>query len=447
MQGRDYSIDPSLLFWEDTPLNVEDIGALLSTAATDYLSSQPDIELVVPNREALIGRSKTPASEEFLELAKTLFNSLRTDEALQALAKGITAGFQEFMDVTAPQKMADLFLYAGLAYQEKGQEGEAIRAFKKMFFVAPAYPYHRKEFRKGYFPEKTEELMKIALQDFLEWTTAVSPLQKDERIGELLATLNADALVYLFATKGGEGKKSLEIRIYEAKNKKTTQVFSARRASTRQNIEDTVQRLLSQYIACADFPSRKPVRRKQASVYFDTGGTYTTYLSSLAYGEPTRSPFHSVGFSTQVSVQLAKEMDVFGGMNVMTSVADKYNDLISTFTTVRFRLGVGYTFQGRWGRFYIHLGIDGQYLSDPRFTKDPNCKLFGEGSLYCGKVEHLPYKFQGGSSVAFGVDVFIYRPVFVGARLGAGAYFFPASFNQPLNYPIFAELFLGYAFF
>jgi tetratricopeptide (TPR) repeat protein len=447
MQGRDYSIDPTLLFWEESPPNVQDIGSLLSRFAVGYLSSQPDIALVVPGREAFLGKSKTSAAEEFLELSKNLFYSLRTDEALQALSKGISAGFQEFMDVTDPQKMADLFLYAGLAYQEKGQDGEAIRAFKKMFFVAPEYPFHRKEFRKGYFPEKAEELMKIALQDFLEWTTAVSPLQKDERIGDLLASLNADALIYIFATKGAEDKKRVEVRVYEARDKKVAQVFSARRLASMDNLEDTVQRLLSQYVACADLPSRKAVIKKHPAVYFDTGGAYTTYLSSVAYGEPTRSPFHSIGFSTQVSVQLAKEIDVFGGLNILTSIADKYNDLLSTFTTVRFRLGVGYTFQGKWGRFYVHLGIDGQYLSDFRYSTSADCKFFGEVPGYCDKVNRLPYNFQGGSSVAFGVDAFIHRPVFVGARAGAGAYFFPASFSQPLNYPVFAELFLGYAFF
>lgn len=447
LQGRDYSIDPSLLFWEGDAPDMDDFGDVFFKSAVEYLSSQPDVEVVIPNAETLLGRAKTSASEQFLDIGKTLFYSLKTDEALQVLSKAITSGFQEFMDVTNPQKMAEMFLFMGLAYQEKGLDGEAIRAFKKMFFVAPVYPYQRKEFRKGYFPERAEELIKIALQDFLEWTTTVSPLQKDERIAELLTLLNADGLVYLFARRDSEGKKVIEVRVYEIKEREASQVFSGRHTMTKDNIEDTVQRLLSQYIACADLPSRKAIKRRDPFVYFDTGMAYTTYLSSLAYGRPTRSPFHSVGFLTQVSVQLAKEVDLFAGINLMTSIADKYNDLLSTFTTFRFRLGVGYTFQGRWGRFYIHLGLDGQYLSDPRFTTNPDCKLFGEGSLYCKAVERLPYKFQGGSSVAFGADIFIYRPVFIGTRMGAGAYFFPASFSQPLNYPIFGELFLGYAFF
>lgn len=454
---RDYRIDPEALFpatprarAEDRPSEGASITGDLDDAILLALRAEPELDAVRADEALASGREgRGNVALGFLRLGVELYRNLRVDDAAQTLEKGVEAGRTEYLDLVNPQRMFDLYLYLGLSYVEQGRAALAHVAFKNMFLVAPREAFGRAEFRRGYFPAAAEDAIRTAAVDFVQTSPQEVPLGSPERTADLLKATGAKAIVDVFVASRPGDNGVLSVRVFEPVSGER----GARPALSRKHpvpgasrAGDLVSRDLSAWIACTDLPSRAPPRERLPRFYMDTTGTYTLFLRY-----PTRNVFHNAGFGAGLSYQILKELDFFVRLNLLTSFPDKYNDLISGFTSIRFHTGVGYTLGGTWGRFFVHTGLDLQYLTNFASSTDPSCKIgaWTSNPEFCNPdhVERLPYRFLGGAGVAIGVDVILVGPIYVTFKVGAATYFFPAGPASPLNFPLVGEAGLGYAFF
>ncbi len=454
---RDYRIDPEALFPTTPSVRPEErssergwISGGLDDAILLALRAEPEIVAVRAGEALPSGREgRGNVALGFLRLGVELYRNLRVDDAAQTLDKGVEAGRAEYLDVVNPARMFDLYLYLGLSYVEQGQAALAHVAFKNMFLVAPQEAFRRPEFRRGYFPAAAEDAIRAAAVDFVQTSPQEVPLGSLERTADLLKATGAKALVDVFIASRPGREGVLSVRVLEP----VAGERGARPALSRKHpypgasrAGDLVSRDLSAWIACTDLPSRAPPRERLPRFYMDTTGAYTLFLR-----HPTRNVFHNAGFGAGLSYQILKELDFFVRLNLLTSFPDKYNDLISGFTSIRFYTGVGYTLGGTWGRFFVHTGLDLQYLTNFVSSTDPSCKIgaWTNNPQFCdpAHVERLPYRLLGGAGVAVGVDVILVGPIYVTFKVGAATYFFPAGPASPLNFPLVGEAGLGYAFF
>ncbi len=454
---RDYRIDPDSLFPESPRAGARDrapgrdpeVGGL-DEAILAALQAEPEVD-VVPAARALasVREARGNVAVGFLHLGVDLYRNLRVDEAARTLEKGVEAGRAEFLDIVDPPRMFDLYLYLGLSYVEQGRVALAHVAFKNMFLVAPREAFGRAEFRRGYLPAAAEDAIRTAAVDFAQTSPQEVPLGSLERTAHLLKATGAKAVVDVFVSSQPGSDGVLSVRVFEpvSGERAVRPALSRRhRHPGAGEAGDVVSRDLSAWIACTDLPSRVPPRERLPRFYMDTTGAYALFLRY-----PTRNVFHNAGFGAGLSYQVLRDLDFFVRLNLWTSFPDKYNDLISGFTSIRFHTGVGYTLRGSWGRFFVHTGLDLQYLTNFASSTDPSCKIgaWTNNPEFCNPahIERLPYRFLGGAGVAVGVDVILVGPIYVTFKLGATTYFFPAGPASPLNFPLVGEAGLGYAFF
>lgn len=438
---RDYRIEPASLFSEAKPRT----DASAAEAIFRILESEPEVEALTP--KAIRPNGSAGVAEGFLNLGIDLYRNLRVEEAIRALQKAVEAGRAEFLDILNPHKMFAIFLYLGLCYLEQNSPALAHVAFRNMFLVAPQEAFSRPEFRHGYFPKEVEEAIRAAAEDLVRSPPPELFLGTQERAADLLRVASAKALVEVTLTGGGQTPEVLFVRVHEASLDGTIRTILARSHELNaEGFAEYISRDISVWLACTDLPSRSPAPKRFPFFFMDTTGAYLIFLG---HG-PVRNVFHNAGFGFGVSYQIQKELDVFGRVNLLTSFPDKYSDLIATFTSVRIHTGIGYTMQGKWGRFFVHTGLDVQYLTNFASSTDPFCKVpaWRDDESLCqpSHIEHLPYRVLGGAAVTIGVDVMLFGPIFFTAKAGASSYFFPATPTASLNFPIVGELGLGYAF-
>ncbi|NOZ02617.1 MAG: hypothetical protein GXP54_12105 [Deltaproteobacteria bacterium] len=444
LQGRDYRLDPEGLFWTgDKKQDQDGAGNDLGKAAAGFLSSEPELEVLrpqagPPSDEA--GEERGIVARGFLHLGSELYRNFRLNDAVKALEKGVEAARSEFLDVTDPDLLSDLYLFLGLSYLEAGSAALAHVSFKNMFFVTPG-----RRFMKGYFPDEAEIAIHAAAVDFRKTFPIGRPLGSAARATRFARKSGARQLVYVFLSRGGEGDV-VGVRVLGPSGPHRSFIpefstdFSYKNAS---QAKELVSRAMSAWLACAKLPSRVEPKHRLPSFYMDTSGSYSVFLKY-----PTRNVFHNVGFGIGLSYQILENLDFFTRLNLFTSFPDKYDDLVVGYTAFKGTLGVGYTLRGDWGRMFLHTGFDLQYLSDFASSTSPNCKFFGVDSEFCASadVKGLPYRFLGGINVTIGANVTISGPIYLLVQAGITAYFFPAGLDAPLNYPFTAEIGLGYAF-
>lgn len=441
---RDFRVDPDALFWTGEKAPPADrIGAELVETALVVLTREPELAVHRPPEVLPRGQGdgdRGIVARGFLHLGIELYRNIRLRDAIDALEKGIEAARSEYLDVLDPKLVSDLYLYLGLSYLEEGSTALAHVAFKNLFFVRPG-----RVFLKGYFPVQAEQAILAAAVDFQKTFPKDWPLGSAARTTRFALSAGARQLVYVYLVPWDGGSR-VTVRVFgpsgrgDALAEEFGEGFPLK---TLDNARERVSRTLSAWLACTDLPSRLEPEQPRPDFYMDTSGAYSLFLKY-----PTRNVFHNVGFGVGLSYQILENLDFFTRLNLFTSFPDKFNDLVEGYTAFRAILGVGYTLRGDWGRMFVHTGFDFQYLSDFASSTNPNCKFFGVDSGFCAdsEVKHLPYRFLGGINVTLGANVTISGPIYLLIQAGVTAYFFPAGLQAPLNYPLTAEIGLGYAF-
>lgn len=441
---RDFRVDPDALFWtgEKAPAP-EGLGHELVESALTVLAREPELAIHRPPEVLPRGNGdgdRGIVARGFLHLGIELYRSIRLRNAIDALEKGIEAARSEYLDVVDPKLLSDLYLYLGLSYLEEGSSALAHVAFKNLFFVRPG-----RVFLKGYFPVQAEQAIRAAAVDFVRTFPKDWPLGSAARTSRFARSTGARQVVYVFLVRW-EGGSRVAVKVMgpSGRDGAIAEEFGDEfPLKTGDDARERLSRTLSAWLACTDLPSRVEPESERPDFYMDTSGAYSLFLKY-----PTRNVFHNAGFGVGLSYQILENLDFFTRLNLFTSFPDKFNDLVSGYTAFRAILGVGHTLRGDWGRMFVHTGLDFHYLSDFASSTDPNCKLFGVDSGFCAasEVKHLPYRFLGGISVTLGANVTISGPIYLLIQAGVTAYFFPAGLEAPLNYPLTAEIGLGYAF-
>lgn len=435
---KDFRIEPNDIFYVEEPpkVSVYDLTKDMEAA----LKGEAEIKVIKPTD--CLQELGSVTARGFLDLGRELYRNLRIEDAIRALEKGVAASKSEFLDLIDPYKVAEIYLLLGLSYLEAEQPGKAHIAFKHLFAVAPRDFFTGERFRKGYLPQTAERALKNAAVDFLQTAVLDVPLGSLERTLDLMAMAKAEALVYSYIRSGENGLPELGVFVLERTDKGLEQATSFRgQIRALEEGKEAISRALSRWIACTTLPSRLERKALLPRIYLDTSGTYALFLR-----HPTRKVFHNAGFGAGLSYQLLKDLDFFVRFGIFTSFPDKYNDLVSGFTAIRFHGGIGYTIGGQWGRFFVHTGLDLQYLTDFVSTTDPSCKLWPNNKDFCdvSHLERLPYRFLGGAGVTVGVDVLLAGSIYASFKVGSSTYFFPAGPTSPLNFPLFGEVGLGY---
>jgi hypothetical protein len=437
---RDFRIDPASVFVADTAAaRVDPLAAELTAAAVATLAGEPEVEVLrdsdVLQRDG--SADKGIVARGFLHLGEELYRNLRQKDALGALDKGVDAVASEFLDALVPDLASDLYLFQGLSHLEQGEVALAHVAFKNMFFVTP-----QRKFRRGYFPAETEAAIQAAAVDFVKTYALDMPFGTLLRAAAFRRATEAGAVVYLYLARAVTGDR-LEVRILEESDKGGgTAVASSLAWVDRAAAIAQVERTMSSWLACTTLPSREAHAEKRPRFMMDTSGAYSLFLR-----QPTRAFFHTAGFGFGFAWQPLENLDTFGRLNITTSFADRYGDLIEGFTSVRAMAGVGYSGRWNWGRVFLHMGFEVLYLSDFVSTESANCKLFGtEAAPWCdpAAVNRLPSHVLAGVNLGTGVNVMLGGPVYLLVQAGVSAYFYP--FASDLNFPFTAEMGLGYAF-
>ena len=441
LPGRDFRRDPEALFWAGQTAPVPGSAASeLAQAAADALAAEPEVSAVRVGelRAGDGGGERGIVARGYLHLGQDLYRNLRQKDAAAALEKGVDAVATEFLDVVEPELVSDLYLYLGLSYLEQGSAPLAHVAFKNMFFVSP-----ERRFRKGYFPPDTESAIHAAAVDFQRTYSLDAPLGSATRANALMRAAKVTAIVYAFLAHGPAGDR-LEVRVVEPAEKGGGGVAHASGFPWQDAVtaREQVGRALSAWLACTTLPSRATRRESRPRLFMDTTGSYSLFLQ-----HPTTTLFHVAGFGVGFAYQVLDNLDAFGRLNLSTSFPDRYGDLVEGFTAVRGVAGVGYSVRWGWGRAFLHTGFEAHYLSDFVSTRNANCKFFGVGSKVCGgDVKRLPGHVLLGMNGSVGVDFTITGPLQVVVQTGVSAYFYPIGANSPLNFPLFFEVGLGYAF-
>ena len=447
---RDLRLNPDALFSGD-PVSAEDsLRSSLDDALIRTVRAEPELDAVLAV-EALASSQQGAANvaRGFVHLGVELYRNLRIEDAVQTLEKGAEAARGAFLDLVDPSNAMTLYLYLGLSYLEQERPAMAHVAFKNMFAIGPAALAKRQEFHPGYLPPAAQDAIRAAAVDFLESAAGDVPFGSLERTAALLKAAGVRTLVEVQIVQRTARSAGMSVRVIESGPAATgVRVSWSRLHPIRddRSAVDLLSRDLSAWVACTDLPSREPPRNLLPRFYLDTAGAYSLFLRH----EPTRNLFHTAGFGAGLSYQILSEMDFFVRLNLLTSFPDRYNDLVSGFTSIRLHTGVGYTLRGAWGRFFVHTGLDLQYLTDFLSSTDPACKVdaWRENPAFCdpSHVERLPYRLLGGAGVMLGVDVILFGPIYATFKVGGSTYFFPAGPRSPLNFPVVGEAGLGYAF-
>jgi len=442
LPARDFRLDPESLFVADPRSGGAEDAQNLTAAALAALAAEPEVE---PVSASDFARAREAAGQKgivargFLHLGMELYRQIRLKDAIAALEKGVDAAASEFLDVAEPDLASDLYLYLGLSYLEQGSAALAHVAFKNMFFVTP-----QRRLKKGYFPAEAETAIKAAAVDFQKTFAVDVPMGGIARALAFRKAASVVAVVYVYLTGSATGER-VEVRVLEPGEKgagfSQSTGFAFR---DRLSAAEGVGRAVSAWIACAALPSRERPRHDLPRFLMDTSGGYALFLR-----HPTREPFHAAGFGVGFAWQVRENLDTFARVNLFTSFPDRYDDLVQGFTSVRMVAGVGYSGQWSWGRVFLHFGLEGHYLSDFVSSTNPDCKLFGVGTEWCGPgdVDRLKSRFLTGINGSAKIDVVVGGPIYLAFQTGFAAYFYPLPPDSPLNYPFTAELGLGYAFF
>jgi hypothetical protein len=210
-----------------------------------------------------------------------------------------------------------------------------------------------------------------------------------------------------------------------------------------QGAEPRLQAFLSRWLACVPVAETRPSRPHSPDMRLDTSGSYALYLR-----QPTRRDFHSLGFTVGLSNELRYNLDWFVRVSMYTSLSDPYRDLLHSFNSLRLLAGMGFAWNRGPLRFFVRPALDLHLLGSFVATTDADCKMFGLEHKLCDRssVANLDQNVLAGGNLGAGMHVAIGRNFFAAVQGTISAYFLPLTGTDKLNFPLSADVGLGYRF-
>ena len=430
--------------WEPAKGSTGRASEHLSDYLVQRLKVEPYLVVLSPTevaralREDRIHRVGADLGLQQMRLGVDQYKELRVDDAVRSLETAQRSLLEAYHDLVAPEAVADLSLVLAQAYLELKKEGDAHVALKQMFFRSP----HRR-FKKGFYSPRFESALNKALTDFLATFPKQNPLISQERLEGLARALNADAVIFPYLVRGADDATEVRIVVFDRKSRNVS--YRGRFISVGQNEDfERIDRFVTRWTTCLPYEGANPPKPKWVHrFYVDTSFAYNLFVD-----QPTRRYFHNLGVGLSGEWQFSEGLGIFVQVNMFSSTEDPDRDLIDDFTSVRTLFGLFYAFSGPFWRIQVRLGWDAHFLGSGATTTNRYCKFYGFADKDCraGDVVQFADEILMGPNVAFGVQFFVGRDVYLSLRTSLSTYVFPADRPTVFNYPFSAELGVGYTF-
>lgn len=433
---RDYNVAVTELF--QTARQPAPRSANHAEQIVHALASHPGLQVLSPEAvQSLLTRDQgldavIRTAQARYRLGLEYFMGLSPARAVQSLRESARLYRQAFRDLSASKSLADALFMLGVSLLDAGETAAAHVAMKRGFQVQPG-----RRFRPGLFPKAAEQALQQALIDHLSTGPVRRPFGDKERLHRLAQRLNVTAVVTV--SRGGA-----EDRLHVSAYRPDVDRFDLELSVPLPQSASRVEAALSRWVACLPPPKQATSGPPPTpSFRLDTAGNYTFYLR-----QPTRRPFHSLGFGAGVARSVGPGLEWFVRVHMLTSLSDPYRDLLYTFNSLRAVVGVGFIIKRRGYRLWARPGLDLHALGRFVATTDPECKLFGEQHPLCSSatIRDLEQNVLFGFHLSLGAEVDLGRRFFVLAQLAGSAYVLPFSKADDLNFPLALDLGLGYRF-
>ncbi len=419
----------------------------LTGKVAESLAGQTDIKVreFVSLRGKVSGKSsyrdKMVVGRERYLLGKELYRDLRQNEAEESLRRSVDLLDSVFYDVVEPEEHSDVLLLLGVTLMEGGRTAQAHGAFKRALSL---YPTMR--IPKGHYAEPIEKALLVACVDLRQSMEKEIPLSNVERTVAFMSKHKLDSLFFPVFIKEN-GKKTMLLVVFE----RTTRSLAFRDEIPVADEEaDTLARIdrsVSRWATCTPFKS--PTRRVEERHRYVLSAAYQ-HLAYLVY--PTRSLLHTMGFSFEGDFFFLDSFALVGKMQLMSSMPDRFNDMLEGFTSARLIFGPAFSVSGTWWRLYVVPGAELHYIGSFSVTRDADCKHFLNDSpgyqTMCKpeNIKEFPVEFLGGINVYMGSQFFFANKLFLGLGASVSTYFVPFNRSFDMNFPVSAEIGGGIAF-
>jgi len=430
-------VTPEDLFAPDVVRPSAALPAVIEATLHRLLALQPYVEVrgVAAVRQELADDLRNQpiarSAQHQYRVGLEQYLGLATGPAAVSLQRASELYRSVYYDLVDAKPVFDAQLMYGVALHDLGRAADSHIALKDAFLLQPD-----RRFRPSFFPPQVNTALVNALVDYRSSADPLQPYGDNQRLRALATRLGAAALVLGSVRPGTEGPE-LHLAVYGTQRR----VIEAELRVPAQGSNARIDAFLTRWLACAPVTVSQPVRGGRRELRLDTSGSYALYLR-----QPTRKSFHSLGFAAGVARDLAPGLEWFGRVNMYTSLSDPYRDLLHAFNSVRVMGGVGFTWRRGPLRLYARPGADVHVLGSFIASRDPDCKLFGVDHRRCdpATVSDLDQRILMGGHLALGGHVHIGRNFFFLLQGSGSVYFLPLAGTERLNFPLSAELGLGY---
>ncbi|MCB9727581.1 MAG: hypothetical protein H6744_02675 [Deltaproteobacteria bacterium] len=411
-------------------------------AGLDMVRLTPSTDALKRTLERTRHREATALARERYTLGVERYRALATEEAIVQLQRAAELYAEAQGDIAEAREVAEVQMYLGLAYLERGDRNAAHMAFRQMWLLDPG-----RYVDKGYYPEVVEQAMAGALVDLTRLSDKARLRFPAEQLSRLAADAKLDVWV-MALIDGSVSEPVLVVSIFDTRSRIV--VLDARVPLSEDGdgpeAEDLLERELSAWHACAVEADDRPLVRRwiQPRWSVDLGYTHTLFLRHSS----TRSLFHSPGMGLAVSWQSRSALHVFVDFTQMVSAPDGNRDLLDSFVTSRLAAGAGLTGGSRRVRAFIQAGVEvGVTFTDIEMSTDPDCKHFGSEHPRCkgyfrqdSPAAWLGLAFDTGLRVGLGDTWYLM------GRVGFTAYVASDALVGRLNFPVGLTLGVGSRF-
>ncbi|MBM4353646.1 MAG: hypothetical protein FJ109_07575 [Deltaproteobacteria bacterium] len=412
----------------------------------EELSRQEALVVVPPSQlwSRITGRNdyreKVVLGRERYMLGKEFYRDLRQADAEPQLLRSVELLDTIYYDVVEPEALAEIQLLLGVTLVEEGRVAQAHLAFKRSLLLAPA-----SRFPAGYYPQPVEQALTVACEDLQQSLEREVPLGSVDRTVRFLSDLKIDVLFFPLLVSGEDGVELILVA-YDSRSRSTVlrEVFPREEEETTR---ERVSRAVSRFSACT--PYENVPRKVEEKHRFLLAAKYENLLYLV---QPVRSPLLAMGFSFEAGHFFMKSFALVGKLQVFSSLKDRFDDLLSGFTSARLILGPAFSISGEWWRLYVVPGAEFHYMGSFDVSRDPDCKFYLSGSpgrnQTCppSSIMHFPVDFVVGVNVFLGSQFFFADQLFLDLGASVSTYFAPFDRSFDINFPLALELGGGVVF-
>jgi hypothetical protein len=384
-------------------------------------------------------KDKVVVGRERYHMGHEYYRDLRQSEAIDSLNRGVEVLDDISYDAVEPQAFSEVLFLLGIALVEQGQAAKAHQAFKRALFLSPLTT-----FSPGFHPKAVEQAMAVACEDLEQSLEKEVPLGTQERTFAFMSRHRLDALVYPLVVMD-EGEKVLLLLIYDGKSMTVSMREHIRLADEARAME-AAGRLLSRWSACVPYHQVSQHVEERSKWVFAANYQHLVFLQG-----PLRSPLWMMGFSFDGAHFFKRFFALGVKAQFLSSLPDRFEDLVDGFTSARLMIGPAFSFSGSWWRVFLATQAEFHYMGAFKVTSNANCKHFmadyaGSSQCPAGAIKEYPVDFLAGINVTMGAQFFVAPEMFLSIGASASTYVAPFDRSFQMNFPIALEAGGGVAF-